>query len=171
MDPIRDDDPFVDPYATFRFRLRWHGRSVAGVSEVSALKRSTEVVEQREGAGQKPAGNAGGGPDHEAVVLARGVTYDVDFHAWANRVWDTGSPPGRGTRREDFRRDLTLEVRNGSGQVVITYTLFRCWVSQYATVPDLDAIANAVVIESIRLENEGWERDDTVNEPTEPSFD
>jgi len=160
-----------DPYAKFRFRLRWQGRSVAGMSEVSALKRSTEVVEHREGAGQKPGGNVAGESDHEAVVLARGVTYDVDFHAWSNRVWDTGWAPGPGTRCEDFRPDLSLEVRNEIGQLVITYTLFRCWVSQYETMFDLDATANAVAIASIRLENEGWERADTVSEPTEPIFD
>ena len=113
MEPNRGDDPLADPYATFRFRLRWSGRSVAGMSEVSAIKRSTEVVEHPGGAGQKP----GGGSDHEAVVLARGVTYDVDFHAWANRVWDAGSARGPGTRREDFRPDLTLELRNEAGQV------------------------------------------------------
>jgi phage tail-like protein len=173
MMPNGGADAVVDPYAKFRLRLRWQGHSVAGLSEVSALKRSTEVVGHREGAGQKPGGNAGGEPDHEAVVLTRGVTYDVDFHAWANRAWDTGWAPGPGTRREDVspRPDLTLEVHNEVGQLVITYTLFRCWVSQYETVPDLDATANAVAIASIRLENEGWKRSDAVSEPTEPNVD
>jgi phage tail-like protein len=161
MMPNGGADAVVDPYAKFRLRLRWPGHSVAGFSEVSALKRSTEVVGHREGIGQKPGGNAGGEPDHEAVVLTRGVTYDVDFHAWANRAWDMGWAPGPGTRREDVspRPDLT------------PYTLFRCWVSQYETVPDLDATANAVAIASIRLENEGWKRSDAVSEPTEPNVD
>jgi len=159
-----------DPYKNFKFRVRWDGRYVAGVSKVGALKRTTEVVKHRHGGDPSSSRKSPGRSEFEAVTLERGVTHDVDFEQWANKVWNFRSGLGVETSLSDFRKDVTLEVYNEAGQLVIAYKLSRCWVSEFQAMPDLDANANAVAIQSIKLENEGWERDYSVTEPTEPSF-
>ena len=151
--------------------MKWDGRYVAGVSKVGALKRTTEVVKHREGgdpstsAASRPAA-----PKYEAITLERGVTHDVEFEQWANKVWNFGSGLGAEVSLKDFRKDIIIEVYNEAGQLALAYKVFRCWVSEYQALPDLDANANAVAIQHIKLENEGWERDYEVPEPTEPSF-
>src|ERR671914_816221 len=127
-----------DPYKNFKFRVRWDGRYVAGVSKVGALKR--------------------------------GVTHDPEFEKWANKVWNFGSGLGAETSLRDFRKDILIDVYNEAGQLVLAYNVFRCWVSEFQALPDLDANANAVAIQTIKLENEGIERDYAVVEPPEPSF-
>ncbi|MCR6492647.1 phage tail protein [Cellulomonas sp. P24] len=159
-----------DPYKNFKFRVRWDGRYVAGVSKVGALKRTTEVVKHRHGGDPSSSRKSPGRSEFEAVTLERGVTHDVDFEQWANKVWNYGSGLGMETSLKDFRKDVVLEVYNEAGQLVISYKLYRCWVSEFQALPDLDANANAVAIQTIKLENEGWERDYSVTEPTEPSF-
>lgn len=159
-----------DPYKNFKFRVRWDGRYVAGVSKVGALKRTTEVVKHRHGGDPSSSRKSPGRSEFEAISLERGVTHDVDFEQWANKVWNYGSGLGAETSLADFRKDVIIEVYNEAGQVVIAYKLYRCWVSEFQALPDLDANANAVAIQQIKLENEGWERDYSVNEPTEPSF-
>jgi T4-like virus tail tube protein gp19 len=133
-----------DPYKNFKFRIRF-GTSpayVAGVSKVSALKRTTEVVKHREG----------GDPSSSRKSPGR-----------------TGL--GREVSLKDFRRDITIEVYNEAGQLAIAYNVYNCWVSEYQALPDLDANANAVAIQHIKLENEGWEREPSVTEPVEISFE
>jgi phage tail-like protein len=159
-----------DPYKNFKFRVRWDGRYVAGVSKVSALKRSTELVEHREGGNPSSAHKSPGRTKYEAVTLERGVTHDTEFEKWANKVWNFGSGLGSETSLRDFRKDIAIEVYNEAGQKVLAYNVFRCWVSEYQALPDLDANANAVAIQTLKLENEGWERDYDVNEPAEPQF-
>jgi phage tail-like protein len=159
-----------DPYKNFKFRVKWDGRYVAGVSKVSALKRSTELVEHREGGNPSTNNKSPGRTKYEAVTLERGVTHDTEFEKWANKVWNFGSGLGSETSLKDFRKDITIEVYNEAGQKVLAYNVFRCWVSEYQALPDLDANANAVAIQTIKLENEGWERDYDVVEPTEPTF-
>ena len=159
-----------DPYKNFKFRVRWDGRYVAGVSKVSALKRSTELVEHREGGNPSTSHKSPGRTKYEAVTLERGVTHDTEFERWANRVWNFGSGLGSEVSLKDFRKDIIIEIYNEAGQLAISYNVFRCWVSEYQAVPDLDANANAVAISTIKLENEGWERDLAVTEPSEPSF-
>jgi phage tail-like protein len=159
-----------DPYKNFKFRVRWDGRYVAGVSKVSALKRSTELVEHREGGNPSTSNKSPGRTKYEAVTLERGVTHDTEFEKWANKIWNFGSGLGAETSLQDFRKDITIDVYNEAGQLVLAYNVFRCWVSEYQALPDLDANANAVAIQTIKLENEGWERDYDVVEPTEPSF-
>ena len=159
-----------DPYKNFKFRVRWDGRYVAGVSKVSALKRSTELVEHREGGNPSTSNKSPGRTKYEAVTLERGVTHDTEFEKWANKVWNFGSGLGSETSLKDFRKDITIDVYNEAGQRVLAYNVYRCWVSEYQALPDLDANANAVAIQTIKLENEGWERDYDVVEPTEPSF-
>jgi len=159
-----------DPYKNFKFRVKWDGRYVAGVSKVSALKRTTEVVTHRHGGDPSSSRKSPGRTEFEAVTLERGVTHDVDFEQWANKVWNYGNGLGSETSLKDFRKDIILEIYNEAGQLVIAYKVFRCWVSEFQSVPELDANANAVAIQTRKLENEGWERDDEVAEPSEPSF-
>ena len=159
-----------DPYKNFKFRVKWDGRYVAGVSKVGALKRSTEMVEHREGGDPSTSRKSPGRTKFEAISLERGVTHDTEFEQWANKVWNFGSGLGAEVSLKDFRKDLIIEVYNEAGQLALAYKVFRCWVSEYQAMPDLDANANAVAIQSIKLEHEGWERDYDVTEPSEPSF-
>jgi phage tail-like protein len=159
-----------DPYKNFKFRVKWDGRYVAGISKVSALKRTTEVVEHREGGDPSTSRKSPGRTKYDAITLERGVTHDVDFEQWANKVWNFGSGLGAEVSLKDFRKDLMIEVYNEAGQLALAYKVFRCWVSEYQSLPDLDANANAVAIQHIKLENEGIERDYEVPEPAEPSF-
>jgi phage tail-like protein len=157
-----------DPYKNFKFRIKWDGRYVAGVSKVGALKRSTEVVEHREGGDPSTSRKSPGRTRYEAITLERGVTHDLEFEAWANKVWHVNAGLGAEVSLKDFRKDVILEVYNETGQVVLAYKIYRCWVSEFQSLPDLDANANAVAIQTLKLENEGWERDPDVAEPTEP---
>lgn len=159
-----------DPYKNFKFRVKWNGRYVAGISKVSALKRSTEVVEHREGGDPSTTRKSPGRTKYEAITLERGVTHDIDFEQWANKVWNFGSGLGAEVSLSDFRKDVIIEMYNEAGQLALAYRVFRCWVSDYQALPDLDANANAIAIQTLKLENEGWERDYEVAEPAEPSF-
>ncbi len=160
----------VDPYKNFKFRVKWDGRYVAGVCKVSALRRTTEVVKHRMGGDPSQPRLSPGRSEYEAITLERGVTHDKEFEQWANKVWNFGSGLGSEVSLADFRKPVTIEMLNESGQVAIAYKVFRCWVSEFQAMPELDANANAVAIQTIKLENEGWERDYDVTEPTEPSF-
>lgn len=154
-----------DPYKNFKFRVKWDGRYVAGVSKVSALKRSTEPQAHREG----------GDPSHsrltptftkfEPITIGRGVTHDLDFENWANLVNNMQGDAGMSLAH--FRKDIALELLNEAGSVAKSYYIYRCWVSEYVALPELDANAHAVAIEQMVLQNEGWERDLAVGEPTE----
>ena len=159
-----------DPYKNFKFRVKWDGRYVAGVSKVGALKRSIEMVEHREGGDPSTSRKSPGRAKFEAITLERGVTHDTEFEKWANKVWNFGSGLGAEVSLRDFRKDIIIDLFNEAGQKVISYQLYRCWVSEYQALPDLDANANAVAIQTLKLENEGWERDQEVTEPTEPTF-
>jgi phage tail-like protein len=159
-----------DPYKNFKFRVKWDGRYVAGVSKVGALKRSIEVVEFREGGDPSTSRKSPGRAKFEAVTLERGVTHDIEFERWANKVWNFGAGLGAEASLADFRKDILIELYNEAGQLAKSWRLYRCWVSEYQALPELDANANAVAIESLKLENEGWERDLDVVEPAEPSF-
>jgi phage tail-like protein len=159
-----------DPYKNFKFRVKWDGVYVAGLSKMGALKRTTEVVEHREGGDPSTSRKSPGRSKFEAISLERGVTHDTAFEAWANKVWDFGAGPGAESSLKDFRKDIILDVFNEAGQKVLSYKIYRCWVSEYQALPDLDANANAVAIQTIKLENEGWERDLETTEPSEPTF-
>jgi len=159
-----------DPYKNFKFKVKWDGRYVAGVSKVGMLKRTTEVVKHREGGDPSTTRKSPGRSEYDAVTLERGVTHDPEFENWANKVWNLGAGLGSEVSLKDFRKDVLLELYNEAGQKVIAYKLFRCWVSEFQSLPDLDANANAVAIQHIKLENEGWERDTSVTEPTEPTL-
>jgi phage tail-like protein len=156
-----------DPYKTFRF-LIYFGTSttpVAAMSKVTGLKRSSDVIEYKE-AGNMLIRKGLGRTKYEPITLERGLTHDSDFEDWANKAQelDTGAPK---QSLKDLRRDLAIVLLNEAGQPVYRYKLYRCWVSEYQALPDLDAGANAVAIEHIKLENEGWERDKSVTEPAQ----
>jgi phage tail-like protein len=160
----------LDPYKNFKFRVKWDGRYVAGVSKMSALKRTTEVVKHRDGGDNNASRKSPGRTEFEPLTLERGKTHDLEFQAWADKVWVQGAGLGSELSLKDFRKDLIIEVYNEAGQLVLAYRVFRCWVSEYQAFPELDANANAVAIETLKLENEGWERDAEVAEPEEPAL-
>lgn len=159
-----------DPYKNFKFRVKWDGKYVAGLSKMSPLKRTTEVIKHREGGDPSTNRKSPSQTDYDAVTLERGVTHDPEFENWANKVWNYRAGLGSEVSLKDFRKDVTVEVYNEAGQLVIAYNIFRCWVSEFQALPELDANANAVAIQLIKLENEGWERDESVTELSEPTL-
>lgn len=159
-----------DPYKNFKFKVKWGGNYVAGVSKVGALKRTTEVVKHREGGDPSSSRKSPGRTEYDAIMLERGVTHDKEFEQWANKVWQYGAGLGQEVSLKDFRKDVIIEVYNEAGQLATSYHVYRCWVSEFQSIPDLDANANAVAIQHIKLENEGWTRDESVQEPSEPTF-
>ena len=159
-----------DPYKNFKFRIKWDGRYVAGISKISGLRRTTEVITHREGGDPSSSRKSPGRTEYASITLERGVTHDHEFENWANKVWNFGCSLGAEVSLKDFRKDITLELYNEAGQLVFAYKVFRCWVSEYQILPNLDADESAVAIEYLKLENEGWERDSAVPEPAEPSI-
>lgn len=166
----------LDPYKNFRFRVKFGTDPdyVAGISKISALKRTTEVVKFRDGGDESTSRKSPGRTEFPPITLERGVTHDIAFEQWANKVWDYANAQAKMADKEvslsDFRKDILIDVFNEAGQKVLTYHIYRCWVSEYQALPELDANANAVAIQHIILENEGWVRDQAVSEPKEPSF-
>jgi phage tail-like protein len=158
----------VDPYKNFKFRVQWDGSYVAGVSKVSMLKRTTEVIKHRHGGDMSTFVKGPGRTDFDAVTLERGVTQDTAFQEWVNKCWKYGASLGAEVSLKDFRKHINIHVMNEAGQLVLGYKLYRCWVSEYQAIADLDANANAVLIQHIKIENEGWEIDKSIVEQPEP---
>ena len=152
-----------DPYKSFMFRVKWDGQYVAGLSKMSALRRTTDPVTHREGGDPSHERKSPGTTKYDAVTLERGKTHDPAFEAWANLIHSLDAP----ITLANFRKDIVVDVYNEANQKVLSYKLFRCWVSEYTALPALDAGSAAVAIESMKLELEGWERDEAVVEPTE----
>jgi phage tail-like protein len=157
-----------DPYKNFKFRVKWDGRYVAGVHKISALKRTTEVVEHREGGDPSTSRHSPGLTRYHPITLERGVTHDPAFEDWANAIWKLGAGPGQEVALAAFRKDIVIELLNEAGQIVVAYKVYRCWVSEYQAIAELDASESATLIQSITLQTEGWERDLDVKEPAEP---
>jgi phage tail-like protein len=155
----------IDPYRGFKFQVIWDGEPVAGVSKVSALKRMTEVVSHREGGDVSTPRHSPGSTKYDPITLERGITFDPAFQDWANLVYST---EGDGAvSLANFRKDIKINLLNLQGTVVRSYNVFRCWVSEYTSLPELDANANAIAFESLVLQNEGFERDTAVVEVEE----
>jgi phage tail-like protein len=133
-------------------------------------------VKHREGGDPSTSRKSPGRTEFEAIMLERGVTHDPEFKKWADKVWNYKNAQAGADQRTkevslaDFRKDIIIDVFNEAGQKAISYKVYRCWVSEYQSLPDLDANANAVAIQHIKLENEGWELDEEVKEPKEESF-
>jgi phage tail-like protein len=160
----------VDPYKNFKFRLKWDGKYVAGISTVSPLYRRTEVIDYREGGDPSTSHKSPGRTEYDPITLERGVTYDMAFEQWAAKVWNYGAALGSEVSLADFRKDIILELYNEAGQKVFAYDIYRCWVSEYQALPELDSNGAGVAISLIVLQNEGWERDVSVTEPKEPTI-
>jgi phage tail-like protein len=155
----------IDPYKNFKFRVKWDGQVVAGVSKVGALKRTTEVVSHREGGDVSTPRHSPASSKFEPITLERGVSFATEFRDWANLVYNH---QGDGAvSLANFRKDITIELLNLQGTVVRAYHVFRCWVSEFTALPELDANANAIAFESITIQNEGFERDEAVVEVAE----
>ena len=159
-----------DPYKNFKFRVKWDGKYVAGVSKISPLTRTTEVITHREGGDPSTERKSPGRTHYDPIVLERGITHDLEFEEWANKVWNLGAGLGSEVSLKDFRKDIIIDMFNEAGQKVISYKVYRCCVSQYQALPQLDSNGCVIAIQILRLENEGWERDKSVVEPQEPSF-
>ncbi len=153
-----------DPYKNFKFRIVIDGKTVAGITRVSPLTRSTEVMEFREGGNPSVVHKIPGRTKYEPVILEEGVTHDPTFEDWANQVSSLQTPE---MSLKNFRKDVILELFNEQGTMVMAYRIYRCWVSEYQALPELDANTPKVAIRKIKLENEGWERDTSVTEPAE----
>jgi phage tail-like protein len=154
----------IDPYKKFKFIIMWDNKPVAGVSKMSPLKRTTDVIAYREGGDANVEHKSPGKTRYAPIVLERGVTHDPEFETWANLVFNKSSGS---ISLKTFRKDITIQMLNEAGQVALAYKVVRCWVSEYVALPELDASQNAVAIQSITLEHEGWERDTSVAEPKE----
>ncbi len=155
----------IDPYKNFKFRVSWDGRDIAGVSKVSGLKRTTELVEHRDGGDLSGKRKSPGLSTYEPIMLERGLSHDPDFEEWANLVHNYQGDGAVSLR--NFRKDIVISVYNLSGQKVLSWRVFRCWVSEYQPLPEMDANANAIGIETLGITHEGFIRDDSVAEPTE----
>jgi phage tail-like protein len=159
-----------DPYKNFKFKLKWDGVVVAGVSKVSPLRRFTEVIEYRKGGDPSSTHKTPGVTHYDAIMMERGVTYDLAFEQWASRVWSLNQGPNPEVSLADFRKNITLQLYNEAGLLVFGYNIFNCWVSEYQALPILDANNPAIAIEMMVLQNEGWERDSSVVEAKEPTL-
>lgn len=153
-----------DPYAAFPFRVKMDGGYVLGVSKVSGLSQSTQTVTHRAGRDPRTPGLLPGQAQYSPITMQRGVSTDVAFGQWASKVFDwsntQGRPVGETTSLSDFRKDLTIELTNEAGQVVVAYTVHRAWVTELNALPDLDGVGDALVIELIVFQHEGWSRQD-----------
>lgn len=155
-----------DPYRTFKFQVLIDGQPVAGLKKMSALKKTTEAVDWRTGGDPTHVRKLPGGTKYEAITLEQGLTHDPVFEQWANLVNNIDGDAAMSLK--NFRKDIVINVLNLQGTVAISYQVKRAWVSEYQALPDFDAgTTNAVGIQSIKLEHEGWDRDEATSEPTE----
>jgi len=159
-----------DPYKSFKFRVKVDNAYLSGVSRVSALRRVTEVLDHRDGTERSSPRKAPGQTRFDPLVLERGRTHDDEFERWAHKVWNPAGGPGSESSLKDFRKDILVELLNEAGQLVMVFKVYRCWPSEYVALEQLDANGTTVAIERLVLEHEGWERDEAVGEPEEPSF-
>ncbi|MEL6347119.1 MAG: phage tail protein [Myxococcota bacterium] len=155
----------LDPYKNFKFRVKWDNRYVAGLSKMSAIKRTTEAIEWREAGGPSLVRKLPGRTKCEPVTLEVGLTHDTQFMDWADQVHN---PEGdaRGSLL-NYRKEVTIEVLNLQGKKVMAFTLHRAWPSEFQAIPEMDANANAVAIQMLKLEYEGFSVDEATTEPTE----
>jgi phage tail-like protein len=154
-----------DPYLNFKFKVMLDGQYVAGLSKCSALRKTTEVTSWYEGGDQAAPRQIPGKTKYDPITLEAGVTFDRTFEAWADAV---NSYQGESTMSlKGFRKNLSIDVFNLQGGLILRYNVYRCWVSEYQALPELAADGNAVMITSIKVENEGWDRDPAVREEAE----
>ncbi|MBN8811116.1 phage tail protein [Sphingomonas sp. NPDC092331] len=170
MPSVSSTSQSPDPYLNFKFRIKWQGKYVAGLSKCSALKRSTEATPFREGGDPSTNRILPGQTKFEPITLERGMTQDLEFETWVSQVWNYRAGQGMESSLANFRRNITLEFYNAAGQLVYAYNIYNCWPSEYTAMPELDSSSNAVAIQTLVLQNEGWERDASVKVPPPPSY-
>ncbi|MGN6121775.1 MAG: phage tail protein [Sphingomonas oligoaromativorans] len=170
MPSVSSTSQSPDPYLNFKFRIKWQGKYVAGLSKCSALRRSTEATPFREGGDPSTNRVLPGQTKFEPITLERGMTQDLEFETWASQVWNYRAGQGMESSLANFRRNITLEFYNAAGQLVYAYNIYNCWPSEYTAMPELDSSSNAVAIQTLVLQNEGWERDASVKVPPPPSY-
>ncbi|MFW2333857.1 phage tail protein [Ilumatobacter sp.] len=158
------------PYKDFKFQVEWDGKIIAGVNKVGALGRTSEMVSWRDGADPSEPRKSPGEVDSGPITLEQGLTEDIEFEQWANKVWDdpNSSQLGQEVSLADFRKDIAITLRDEAGQVVMRWNVYKCWVSEYTAMPELDSSGSAVAIRSMTLQNEGWSRESSIPTPDEP---
>ncbi|WP_437733104.1 phage tail protein [Sorangium sp. So ce1335] len=154
-----------DPYKNFKFRVLIDGRPVAGLSKMSALKKTTEAVEWREAGDPSIVRKMPGRTKFEPITMEAGLTHDTTFEEWANLVNNLDGPAAMSLAK--YRKDIAIEVLNLQSTPVLRFKVRRAWVSEYQAMPEMDANANAVAITMIKIEHEGFQRDTTLTEPAE----
>lgn len=155
-----------DPYRTFKFQVLIDGKPVAGLKKMGALKRKTEVIKWRSAGDPSRERLLPGGTSYDPIILEQGLTHDPVFENWANLVNNVEGDAAMSLK--NFRKDIVINVLNLQGKVAMSYKVFRAWVSDFQALPDLDAASmNAVGIQTMTLQNEGWQRDTAVGEPAE----
>ncbi len=159
-----------DPYKRFKFRVRWDGQYISGISYVSGLTRSTQVSTFRDGSDASVIRRLPGQTEYEPIILERGRTHDTAFEVWSNKVWNLGSGQGSEVSLGDFRKDMIIDLYNEAGQLAMSFRVYNCWPSAYSALTELESESRELAIERLVLQHEGWERDYAVAEPTEPSF-
>ena len=155
----------LDPYKIFKFQVILDGQVVPGVSKVGPLRRHTATILYRDGSFPNHTVTAPGITEFEPIVMERGITHDKTFEAWAALAY--GGPGAQEISLKNFRKNVRINLLNEQGTVVRSYMIYRAWVSDYTALPVMDALANAVAIESIVLTYEGFEIDASVSEPVE----
>jgi phage tail-like protein len=155
-----------DPYRTFKFQVLIDGQPVAGLKKMGALKKKTDPIKWRTAGDPSHERILPGGTSYEPVILEQGLTHDPVFETWANKVNNLEGDAAMSLK--EFRKDIVINVLNLQGKVAISYKLSRAWVSDFQALPDFDSITmNAVGIQSITLQHEGWQRDAGTPEPVE----
>ncbi len=155
----------LDPYKNFKFQVVLDGKVVPGVTRVSTLRRHTETIFHRDGTFPSHLMTAPGATSFDPIVLERGITHDTTFEDWAALAYSPAGDAAMSLR--NFRKDIRINLLNQQGSVVLSYMVYRCWVAEYQALRELDANANAVAIETLVLQHEGFERDRDIPEPTE----
>ncbi len=156
-----------DPYKNFKFRVKWDGRYILGIDRITGLRRETGVVLHREGSDPSSVRRMPGITQYEPIILERGRTHDTAFEAWADLVFNLGAGAGAEMSLRNFRKDIEISLLNESGQVVMTFRIYRCWPSVYEPLANLDGSGEDIMRERLVLQYEGWERDTDTVEPAE----
>ena len=155
-----------DPYRTFKFQVVIGGTVVAGLSKMSALKKSTEVVDWRYAGDPSHVRKLPGGTSWEPITLEQGLTHDPMFMELANRVNNIDGDAAMSLL--NFRVPVIINVMNLQGAVAMSYKVSRAWVSEFQALPDFDSNSmNTVGIQTLTLQHEGWQIDGAVSEPSE----
>ena len=157
----------MDPYKNFKFRVKWDGKPVPGIIQVTGLTRRT-LTEKTSVNERQPYRFTPGRTIFDPIVLVRGRTHDSEFEKWANKVWQLGGNPN--VEPTNYKKDIVIELLNEAGQLVMAFQVFNCWPIRYNPMGDLDANDTDIATERLVLIHEGWARDAAVAEPTEPSY-